>query len=148
MTAIALAPPDELFQLDTDPWTAPYWDAARKHQLVAPKCGACGTFRMPPQPFCPHCNSQALEWERLSGRGVIYSFTIVNVAIIPAMRDHVPYVPAVVTLPDAGGIRIISNIVGCPVEAVRIDTELEVCWHHRDDGVVVPRFRLAGSDAG
>lgn len=143
MTDIALSPPDELFQLDTDTWTAPYWDAAKERRLTALRCTDCGRFRMVPAPFCPHCRSQAHDWPTLSGKGVVYSFCIVNVPIVKQMQGHTPYVPAVVSLPDAPGIRLMTNIVDCPVGEIAIDKEVNVVWHERDDGVVIPRFTLA-----
>lgn len=141
---IAQSPPPELFTLAVDAWTQPFWDAARAHQLTACKCGSCGQFRMPPTPFCPNCQSQAVEWPKLSGHGRIYSFTIVERAILPDMEAHLPYVPAVVTLPDAGDVRLVSNIVGCPVSAVAIDAAVEAVWEDREDGVSVVRFVLSG----
>ncbi len=145
MDAIAKSPAEVLFNPTMDQWTKPFWDAAARKTLTAPKCRSCGAFRMPPTPFCPECLSQEIDWPELSGKGAIYSYSIVARAIMPGMEDCLPYVPALVELPDAGGVRLITNIVGVPVDRVRIGANVRVVWEtRRTDGVTVPRFTLAG----
>lgn len=140
---IARRPLESLFELATDRWTEPFWQAARERRLTVARCASCGRFRMPPTPFCPHCLSQELEWPTLCGRGTIYSFTIVARAIFPEMEACIPYVPALVELPDADGVRLITNIVDVPVDHIAIGAEVEAVWDERRDGVVIPRFTLA-----
>ena len=77
---LARRPPDALFELVTDQWTKPYWDAARDKRLVVARCADCGHHRMPPTPFCPRCRSRELNWTEASGGARIYSFTIVRKA--------------------------------------------------------------------
>jgi uncharacterized protein len=144
MTAIARSPAESLFSLCTDQWTRPWWDAARERRLTAAQCEACCRFRMPPTPFCPHCRSQAIQWPTLSGKGTVFSFTIVTRAVIPAMESCIPYVPALIDLDGAPGARLTTNIVGVPVDAITIGAAVEVVFEDRSDGVVVPRFTLAG----
>lgn len=142
---IAKSPPPELFQFAADAWTQPFWDAAKAHRLTACQCGACGRYRMPPTAFCPYCRSQEVRWPSLSGRGVIYSFTIVERAVTPAMAPYVPYVPAVIELPDADGIRLISNIVGAALGDIRIGGEAHAVFDDREDGITLVRFALGAA---
>jgi uncharacterized OB-fold protein len=143
MSAIAKSPAEELFSLCADQWTQPWWNAARERRLVAAKCGSCGRFRMPPTPFCPHCLSQRIEWPTLSGRGTLFSYTIVRRAVVPAMEACIPYVPALIDLEGAPGARLTSNIVDVPVDDIRIGAAVKVVFVERGDAVVVPRFTLA-----
>ncbi len=138
---IAKRPPAALFQLTTDQWTRPFWDAATRRALVVSSCAACGHCRMPPTPFCPLCHSQKINWIELSGLGTIYSYSVVSRAILPDMEDCLPYVPAVIELDGAGGTRLISNIVDVPISAVVVGARVSVVW---DDvgGITVPRFTL------
>src|SRR5258708_4637424 len=142
MSIIAKPPPLQLFKLGKSQWTEPFWNAAASRRLVASRCGSCGRFRMPPTPFCPHCQSQALEWPELSGKGIIYSFTIVRRAILPEMEASIPYVPAVVELPDADGVRLVSNIVHSAIDNIRVGLTVTVTWENAHDGIVLPVFRL------
>lgn len=140
---IAKQPPHSLFELVTDSWTEPFWAAARERRLTVPHCSECNLSRMPPTPFCPECLSQKLNWPTLSGRGTIYSYTVVSKAIFPGMEDSLPYVPALVTLSDAPNIRLITNIVDVPISAISVGAEVKVVWNCLPDNVVVPRFTLA-----
>ncbi|MRX48919.1 small subunit of thiolase DitF [Paracoccus sp. S-4012] len=142
MSEIAVSPPEALFTLATDRWTAPFWEAARQRRLTACRCGNCGAFRMPPTPFCPECRSQEVEWPDLPGTGTLFSFSVVRRAITPEMEGHLPYVPALVDLDQAPGARLISNVVGCRLGELRIGARLVVGWRERSDGVVLPEFRL------
>ena len=80
---VLLPPPDALFAPETDRWTEPFWRAAGEGRLVAPRCAKCGTFQMPPQPYCPECLSQEKDWVTLSGRGKLFSYTVMHRAIHP-----------------------------------------------------------------
>ncbi|MFN3642585.1 MAG: Zn-ribbon domain-containing OB-fold protein [Gemmobacter sp.] len=137
---IALPPPEALFTLATDRFTAPYWDAAAKGRLTVPRCADCGTWRMPPGPFCPACRSQALDWPDLDPRGAVHSFTVVTRALLPGMEASLPYVPATVTLPQAGGVRLIAPLVDVPLRAIAIGQRARVRFHRRGDGVAIPCF--------
>ena len=141
---IAKHPPDCLFQLVTDHWTEPFWNAAREHILTAARCASCNSYRMPPTPFCPHCLSQKIEWPTLSGIGVIYSYTVVSRPISPEMEASIPYVPALVSLPDANYVRLITNIVDAPLRKIKIGAKVEVVWTDMPEGNVVPRFKILG----
>ena len=137
---LAKRPPPELFKLSTNSWTKPFWDAATRHVLVCAQCRACGVFRMPPTPFCPACQSQAIDWPALSGRGNVYSYTVVERAIFPGMEGHLPYVPAVIELEGAPGVRLISNVVDAHVEQIAVGLAVAVVWDDHPHGVAVPRF--------
>jgi uncharacterized OB-fold protein len=138
---IAKRPPPN-FVLCTDRWTQPFWDAARQHRLVAARCASCGHFRMPPTPFCPNCRSQDIHWSTLRGEGLVYSYTVVSRAVLEGMDQHIPYVPAVVSLPDADGVRLISNVVDAPIDSIRVGSPVRVVWDQISPHVVVPRFTL------
>jgi uncharacterized OB-fold protein len=143
---ISKRPPTGNFTLVSDVWTEPFWAAAREHRLVAPACADCGHFRMPPTPFCPVCQSQRIDWVTLSGRGSIYSYTIVERAIIPGMEEFLPYVPAVISFVDAGSARLISNIVDAPLKDLAVGRAVEVVWDDIEEDISLPRFVLADQE--
>ena len=141
---IAKRPPDSLFQLVTDRWTEPFWDAAREKRLVCAQCSDCGHKRMPPTPFCPTCRSQRIDWIELPGSGVVYAYTIVERGTLPGMEDCLPYVPAVIEPDGGGGTRLISNIVDSPVADIAVGVRVDIVFDTLAKGAVVPRFRLLG----
>ncbi len=136
-------PPIGLFQFAADTYTQPFWDAAREHKLKMPSCSACGFRRFPPTPFCPECHSQDLTWTELSGEAIIYSYTIVERAVLPGMAEFIPYMPIVVDFPDFPGVRLVSSLVDAPLDAVHVGSKVRVRWDDLPDGVTLPRFVLA-----
>jgi uncharacterized OB-fold protein len=139
-TRPAGAPPAELAVLTPDSWTEPFWVAAAEHRLVVPRCQSCGTFRMPPSPFCYVCQSQGIDWVQQTGDGRVYSYTIIHHAVVPLMRDALPYVVVVVELPDAGGVRVVSNLVDSDMAAVEVGMPVRLVWDDVAEGVAIPRF--------
>ena len=117
--------------------TLPWWEAARDHRLVAQQCTACDTLRHPPGPVCATCGSTDSDWRELSGRGSIYTYTVVHQQFVPA---EVPYVVVAVELDE--GVRMVSNLVGCaPADAV-IGARVELVWEDMSPTLALPRFRL------
>lgn len=140
--SVAKPPPYDLFRLATNVWTEPYWQAAARGELVVPECSACGHARMPPTPFCPRCHSQALRWVTLSGEASVYSYTVVGHAIMPGMEQHLPYVPAVVVPDDQPAVRLVTNLVGMPLSALRVGLPVRLVWHYTGEGVGLTQFVL------
>ncbi|MEY2524010.1 MAG: uncharacterized protein QOJ66_2575 [Ilumatobacteraceae bacterium] len=139
------APPVSLVALNPDVWTQPFWDAAAQHRLVCARCAACGSFRMPPGPFCPTCRSQAIEWVELPGTGELFTYTVIHHPIIPELRESVPYVIGVVSLDDAAPARLVANVVDVTIAELEIGMPLNVVWEPVREGVVIPRFGPAAT---
>jgi uncharacterized OB-fold protein len=131
--------PDGMPQPLADATTLPWWEAAAEHRLVVQRCTGCGHCRLPPAPVCPECRATDADWKELSGRGEVYTYTIVHRPI--AANQELPYVIAVIALEDAGGVRMISNVVGTPPEAIEIGMPVEVVWEDMSADLALPRFR-------
>jgi uncharacterized OB-fold protein len=131
--------PGEHVRIVVNHTTEPFWQAAKQRRLVAPQCADCQTFRMPPTPFCPNCQSQTVNWVELSGAATVYSFAVVHG--FPGMPDLV-LVPAVLDLPDAPGARLVSNVVDVAPADVSIGMSLHVDFTPIADGWLLPIFRV------
>jgi uncharacterized OB-fold protein len=125
-----------------DDYTQPFWDAALEGRLVAPRCKECGTFRLPPGPFCFVCQHQEVDWIELPGTGTIYTYTVVRHALSPQLAEVVPYVTAVIELDGAtgAGSRMIANVVDCDPESVAIGDRVRIAWDRVSDTLALPRF--------
>lgn len=139
---IAKPPPSGLIILAMDAWTKPFWEAAARHELNLPRCADCHSYRMPPTAFCPHCRSQNIEWVAFDGVASLYSYTIVERAIMPGSEDNIPYVPAIVELAGAGGVRLITNIIDSKIGQLEVGAALGLRWIDLDDGWAVPAFTI------
>jgi uncharacterized OB-fold protein len=135
--------PPDVIALTMNPSTEPFWKAAAEHRLVIPRCTACGTFRLPPTPFCHRCRAQEVDWVEHDGAGELYSFTVIRHAVIPTVADALPVIAAVVELPGTGGCRLIGNLVDCDAADVRIGRRVTLDWYDVRPGEAVPVFRLA-----
>lgn len=144
-TTLATPLPGEHVRIAVNTHTEPFWQAAKEHRLVAPQCADCGTFRLPPTPFCPNCQSKNVSWIQLSGDATVYSFAVVHG--VPGMPELL-VVPAVVELPDAPGARLVSNVVGAAPTDVMIGMTLRVDFSPIADGWLLPVFRPAGRTDG
>ena len=117
----------------------PFWDAAAEGRLVVQSCEACGHLQHYPRAYCLKCLSEALGWHQCSGRGAIYSYTVVRKAMHPGFAALVPYVYALVELEE--GVRMTTNIVHVSPEEVRCGQRVSVDWSIQlDDGRCLPTF--------
>ena len=135
-------PPADIIWLTPNVFTEPFWRATAEHRLVLPRCTACGTFRFPPSPFCFACRAQDVEWVEHEGNGTVYSFTVIRHAVIPDVKDALPFIAAVVELPDTNGCRVIGNIVDIDPSDVRIGMDVSLDWYDVREGTAIPIFRL------
>jgi len=127
------------------PEVKPFWEATAEGRLVLPKCLECDTLIWYPRPFCPNCASTRVEWIAASGRGSVYSFTVNRrgQADLAAYREAGVYVLAYVELEE--GPRVMTNIVDCDPDSVRIGQQVEVVFHDTGQGTALPRFRPRGA---
>lgn len=108
----------------------PYWDGARAGHLLLPKCRDCGKIHWYPRAFCPFCLSDGIDWQKASGKGRIFSFSVMR-------SSKEPYVVAYVTLEE--GVTVMTNIVDCEFDRLAIGQE--VCIKFAIHGVTpVPVF--------
>jgi uncharacterized OB-fold protein len=136
--------PDAMPPPLADAITLPFWEAAAEHRLVVQRCTACGRTRLPPAPVCAGCQSSDADWKPLSGRGEVYTYTVVHRPI--AAGQPLPTLIAVIALEDSGGLRMISNLVDADPDDVSIGAPVELVWEDMSRDLAIPRFRLVGSE--
>jgi len=124
------------------PELAPFLEAARAGRLAVQRCRACGALRFPPRELCSRCWSRDAEWTDVSGRGEVYSFYVMHQLYHPGFAADVPYPVVVVKLEE--GPTMVSNLLDCPRERLRIGLPVEVVFEERD-GVALPKFRPRAS---
>lgn len=116
---------------------AVYWEGARRGKLLLPRCPACASMSWPPRKRCPACGA-ALAWGEACGRGVVHTHTVVRQNADPWFAARVPYVVAIIELEE--GPRIMSRVVGCDVDAVRVGMPVAVTFVDLGADVRVPMF--------
>jgi len=121
--------------------TAEFWAATAEETLLLPRCEHCDTVIWYPRAFCPACASFDVTWFPASGRGTVYSFTIVRRPAPPYDRSG-PFVVAYVELEE--GPRVLTNVVECEPDEVEMGMPVEVVFHDTGEGRALYRFRPAG----
>lgn len=130
--------PAPLPTIDVD--SAAYWQAAKEGYLGLPYCTECNKFFFYPRAVCPECHSSKVETRQASGKGTLYSYTVVRRHPNPAFNARVPYVVALVDL--AEGPRLLTALRAEP-EAVKIGAPVEVTFEELSPEVTLPCFKLA-----
>lgn len=117
--------------------TQPFWDGLREGRLLVQRCGACGKYVFRPEVACTRCLSRDLSWVQSSGRGSLYSYSVVHRA--PAPDVAVPYVIVVVAIDE--GWYLMSNLVGADSVELRAGLRLRVRIE-RTTTFAVPFFEI------
>ena len=113
----------------------------KQRELRFQRCGDCSAWRHVPREICAGCGSWDWEWTRSSGRGSVFTWTVVARALHPAFRDDVPLAPTVIELEE--GVRLLSQVVDCPPEELEIGMPVEVVFDAVTEDVTLPKFRRA-----
>jgi uncharacterized OB-fold protein len=123
---------------DTD--AKPFWESCARHAMALQRCDACGRFRYPPRPVCPHCTSDRATWTPVAGTGTVY----VQLGVYPrvtAPSNDAPPEPFSLTMIELDeGVRMWSNVLAAP-DAVRIGDRVRITYADVEGGTL-PRFTL------
>lgn len=116
----------------------PFWTGGRDGELRFLRCQDCGYWIHPPAPLCPVCLTKHVAYEAVSGRAAVATFSVNHQRWMPGPEP--PYVVAIVELPEQEGLRLTTNIVGCPPDDVRVGMPVRVTFEAHDDEVWIPLF--------
>ena len=131
-----------------DVLTKPYWDGCKQRLLKVQKCKSCERRRHRPSAGCHWCGEQETDWVELSGRGTVYTYTIVHRAFHPAFTDDIPYVVGLVAAEEDDTVRFHTRFVDCEPGDVRVGQEVEITFREDEDGTVLPYWRPIHQPSG
>ena len=120
------------------PEMRPFFEAAKRRELVVQRCVDCGAHRFPAREICSICLSRQVQWVAVSGAGEVFSYNVMHQVYHPGFADAVPYAVVVVKLAD--GVKLTSNLVGVPPQAIRIGMPVRVVFEDISDEVTLPKF--------
>lgn len=120
--------------------TEPFWTGLAEGSLRLPRCCDCDAVIWYPRAVCPLCGGSELEWITASGRGTVYSYSVVH-KTQGRWNEHVPFVLAYVELDE--GPRVMTNIVGCDPSTVSCGQAVEAVFDPGADGMSLLRFSPA-----
>ena len=116
-----------------------FYRAAQRGELRFQRCADCRAWRHYPRPVCPQCTSTRFAWELASGRGELYSWTIVHGPTLPVFRDQVPY--NVIDVLTEEGLHFQSQLVDCPPREIRSGVAVEAIFVRASEAITLVKFR-------
>jgi len=118
-----------------------FYRAAQRGELCFQRCSECRRWRHYPRPVCPECASTRFAWERASGRGEVYTWTIVHGPTLPAFRDRLPY--NVIDVLTDEGLHFQSELLDCPLDEIEAGMRVEAVFVPVNDEITLVKFRRA-----
>jgi uncharacterized OB-fold protein len=125
------------------PEMRPFFEAAKRRQLVVQRCLDCGVHRFPAREICSACLSSRREWVPVSGRGEVFSFNVMHQVYHPGFAAEVPYAVVLVKLEE--GPKMTSNLLGVAPRDIRVGMPVRVVFEDVSDEVALPKFEPATS---
>ena len=116
-----------------------FWEGCKRRKLLIQRCQDCKSYQFYPRLLCRKCMSENVEWVESSGKGEVYTFTIIHFHPNPNFKKDVPYVVAIVQLEE--GIRIMSNVIGIEPNKVSIGMKVKVEFEDISETVALYRFK-------
>jgi uncharacterized protein len=118
---------------ESDGISAPYWTGLREGRLLVQRCTQCATWQFAPECICHRCHAFDPAWVEVRPRGRIFSWERVWHPVHPALKDRCPYLAVLVELPQAGNVRMVGNLLGDPLQEVRIGAQVDGVFEHHAD---------------
>jgi uncharacterized OB-fold protein len=120
-----------------------FWDGCNRDELLMQRCTDCSRFRWLPRPMCPYCNALRHEWVKMSGKGTVYSWTIITHPVHPAAVEKVPYNVTQVQLDEDPTLVMVTNLVHVQNDDIRMGMPVQVVFEEHEPGVKLAKFQPA-----
>ena len=124
-----------------DGFAKDFYGFCKQRELRFQRCRDCRAWRHVPREMCPQCGSWNWDWEKSSGRGKIFTWTVVARPMHPAFKDDCPYAAVVVEMEE--GVRLLSQVTDCPPDRLTVDAAVQVVFEDVNPEIALPRFELA-----
>ncbi len=138
------------FPLPDTEWevTREFWRAAERGELVIPRCTDCDTYNWYPRESCKRCGGATMPWTRVSGRGTLFAWAVVRRGLVKGFEEKAPYVSALVSLEEDPAVRLVTTLVECTPEELRVEMPVRVVFRKLEfknvsGSVIAPLFEPA-----
>jgi uncharacterized OB-fold protein len=118
---------------EADGLSAPFWEGLRAGRLLVQRCAGCRTWQFGPEWLCHRCHAFDPPWEEVAPQGLVYSWERVWHPSHPSLKGHGPYLVVLVELPQAGGTRMLGNLLGDALQEVVIGAPVQGVFEHHAD---------------
>ena len=125
-----------------DDLSRPFWEAAAQHQLQLQQCQECGSYNHPPRLACDVCQSQQFAFVPVSGRGHIYSFTVMYQPNVAGFEQDLPYINLLIELEEQPRLFLTAFLPGSEQQNIQIGDPVEVYFQPVNEEIILPQFRV------
>jgi uncharacterized protein len=125
---------------DVFPYTQGFWDGTKREELSIQICNHCSHKQWYPRVLCEECGGRNFSWSKSSGRGTVFSFTIIREVVMnsPAFEKEIPYALAIIELEE--GVRMVAQVVECEPNQVKIGMPVQA-FFEKIDGFTIVKFK-------
>ncbi len=123
---------------DPDGTERPFFEAAAAGRLTIQECADCGHRQFYPRALCTRCGGTP-RWIDATGRGEVYTFTVVRQYHAQPFKGELPYVVGMIALEE--GVQLFGGITGTAPEEVRIGMAVEAYAVRVEEGLALPFWR-------
>lgn len=116
----------------------PFWEGCRAGLFLLHRCNLCGRHYWPASRCIEH-GDRDMQWVQSSGRGELYTYTVMHRVLAPAFRDKAPYVVGVIRLDE--GPFFHSNVVDCDLATIEVGMRLAAVMVEHESGLTTPLFK-------
>ena len=130
-----------MFNLQKDVDSIEFWEGAKKEKLMIQQCSHSSEYFLYSRANLKYKGGFNYKWVEASGKGIIYSFTITNIAGGSAyFVEKTPYIVAIILLDE--GVKIMSNIIAQDFKTIKIGEKVEVSFIRMNEDIVFPCFKI------
>jgi len=122
------------------PVSAPFWESAKAHALKVQRCAPNQHWFFYPRKRCPFCHADDIDWVEVSGKGLVYTYTVVYRAADPSFDPDLPYVFAVVELEESPNLRMYTNVDEVSLEDIKSGMPVTIKYDDVTDDVTLVKF--------
>lgn len=126
-----------------DDASAGFWAASREGRLAIQRCGSCTRYNHAPSLACAHCGSFDLAYADVSGRGTLFSWTVIKEPPAPGFRGLVPLIVGIVELAEQPHLLMVANLLGLSEAELKLGLPLQVTFEQVNEECTLPQFVAA-----
>lgn len=124
-----------------------------RYRLEEPRCLSCGSLNAPARMICLECGRGEFQWEKLSGRGRVFTYTVIARGGAPTEFDEQQSMTgailvAVVELEE--GARVVAQLTDWGSAQVRVGTPVRAVFRrlYDQEGIVRYGYKFVPEEAG
>lgn len=112
-----------------------------RYRLEEPRCLSCGSINVPARMVCLECGQGEFQWEKLSGRGHVFTYTVIARGAAPSEFDEQQTMTGVIlvaVIQVEEGARVVAQLTDCEPSQVRVGAAVRAVFRrlYHQEGII------------